>query len=322
MKQTSFLLFMFICSISYGQDTLKMKVYNSAFLGGMTYEVPVTEKLSDTSIVRKFNHAFDLFFSGEVEQAISIWQNIVVTSKDTNSHVYGMSFFFVADAYFATEQVDSAEVWFQKILASSLVDSTETGDIREIHGNYKYHSCKRLSSIYGFYKVDYPKAIAYIDSAENNYPYYGFPGSMTSVMKEKAMRVWWKAKMLYIDMQDEEAYYTLLNEFYKSDYPSYFEESNQFLLEIITENMPKEDYLIELNNALDKLTVETKENLVTGTFTFRKKIYSVTIAKDKKDVVRSEDSPIIKGAEVLEKNKEYFANRIKKSSFYKSLNAN
>lgn len=322
MKQISFLLFMSIFSISYGQDTLKMKVYNSSFLGGVKYEVPVTEKLSDTSIVRKFNHAFDLFFKRETDQAISIWKNIVVTSKDTHSHVYGMSFFYIADAYFVTEQADSAEIWFKKILASSLIDSTETGDIREPHGNYKYLSCKRLSSIYGFYKADYPKAIAYIDSAEINYPYYGFPGSMTSAMKEKAMRVWWKAKLLYTDMKDEEAYYMLLNEFYKSDYPAYFEDNNQFLFEIITENLSKEDYLIELNYALDKLTVETKENLVTGTFIFRKKTYSATVAKDKTDIVRSENSPIIQGREVLEKNKEYFANRIKKSSFYKALNEN
>lgn len=321
MRKSIFLILTLLCTLAYGQDTLRIKCYNSSSLGGMTYEVPVLEKLSDTSIVRKFNHGFDLFFAGQTDEAISIWKEIVKTSKDIHSNVYGMAFFYIADAYFATKQSDSSEFWFKKILSSSLIDSTETGDFREPYGNYKYISCKRLSSIYGFYKPDYDKALAYIDSAENNYPYYGFPGSMTSVMEQKTTRIYWKATILAVSRKEEDAYYTLLNEYYITDYPEYFEENNKFLLEIISENKLKDEYLSELNKSLGKLTVETNGNWTTGTFKFRGKTYSKKVANDKKDVKYSDDRKlIIKGFEVQDKNKEYFANKIKKSSFYSALN--
>lgn len=320
MKKLTFLLLAFFCSVVYGQDTLRMKCYNSSILGGLTYEVPVTEKLSDTSIVRKFNQGFDLFFDGQTDEAISIWKKIVATSKDIQSNVYGTSYFYVADAYFGTKQADSAEVWFKKILASSLIDSTETGDFREPYGNYKYNSCKRLSSIYGFYKVDYAKAIVYIDSAENNYTYHGSSGSITSIMKQKAASVKWKAKMLYASYKDEDAMFFLLNELYKTDYPEYFEDPNSYLVSIIKEKKINQEYIKELDKALDKLTVETKGNFVTGSFVFRGNTYSATVAKDKKDTIHFDNSPIIKGSEVIDKNKDYFANRIKNSTIYKSLN--
>lgn len=322
MKILNFIILLMYYSIGSGQSTLKMKYYNSALLGGVTYEVLVTENLLDTSIVHRFNQGFDLFFEGKTDEAINIWKKIVETSKDIQSNVYGMSFFYVADAYFGTKQADSAEVWFKKILASSLIDSTETGDIHEPYGNYKYLSCKRLSSIYGFYKPNYEKAIAYIDSADYNYPYYGFKGSMTSIMEEKAKRVWWKSKMFYVAKKDEDAYYTLLNELYKSDYPIFFEENNKFLLQIITTNNLREEFLKELNKSLEMLMIETKENKVKGTFKFRDKIYSATVEKNKKDIQYFDDNPMIKSVDVLEKNKDYFINRIKKSSFYKSLKDN
>lgn len=272
-----------------------------------------------SKIETEFSDCQHLFNEKEYKICVNNTLKLIPTINDTLSLMYGQSLILVGDCYLRLNELSNAELYYQKVLHTSLKDSTETNDFVEPFANYKNNACKGLAYVYE-YKKDWKTSLYWLNQTKV-YPHYCYASSHKL---EDAVDVleWYIFLYKKMDKYDDAMYEGLnfiLNNPLLGNYDSYYKRVNQYFLGIIYDGYNKTDFINKLNNSTNNIVMTQKDSLITATLKLYGKEISMQAYKNQKDIINKDSNPFNTVYEIKPKNSEYFKDKIQKQLFYEIL---
>jgi antitoxin component YwqK of YwqJK toxin-antitoxin module len=263
-----------------------------------------------------YSKANNYYHQKNYTKAIEIAKNGLQLVKDTNGLRYGQLSLIIGDSYLWSKDYDNAEIWYQRILNSNLVDSTETGNFAYPFANFKNKACQGMAYVYE-YKGDWMKSLEWLEK-EKSYPFYTY-GNTHRLKHAIHILEWYVFLYEKMEKYDKAVYENLtfiINYFGSGVREQLYMKTNQRLVNLIASHYDNSKFISQLDSALENMIVTENEDLVISEFNFLNQKYKIKVGKNQKDFKTDKEYRLITGSENKTKDKDYFINRVKNQLFY------
>lgn len=217
-----------------------------------------------------FSEGGQLYGQKDFQGAIKCFKELAINYKSFKYH--NQSVYNLAYTYHQIDSLKQATFWYEKIIASDVMDNERVGGrgIFEPYSNYKHNSTFNLGNI-EYENKNYEKALDYYRQCLTKYPYYN--DSATDLRIKKNTLTIYIVDCLNEMGKYEEALVTIVPESIDSFGSSNYESVVNSAITLINQNFDKKEIAIELEKAFETLKLNKKKYLFE--FIWRDKIINL-----------------------------------------------